>query len=41
MDFSSVPEDDSYRKELEAIAERDGSAALHEMLRKAMKRPLR
>ena len=35
MDFSSVPEDDSYRKELEAIAERDGSAALHEMLRES------
>lgn len=38
MDFSSVPEDDSYRKELEAIAERDGSAALHEMLKKSDER---
>lgn len=38
MDFSSVPEDDSYRKELEAIAERDGSAALHEMLEKSDER---
>ncbi len=32
MDFSSVPQDDSYRRELMEKAEKEGSCALHEML---------
>jgi len=32
MDFSSVPEDDTYRNELTEIAEKQGPEALHEML---------
>ncbi|MEE0772702.1 MAG: tRNA (adenosine(37)-N6)-dimethylallyltransferase MiaA [Anaerovoracaceae bacterium] len=35
MDFSSVPEDHSYREELMEIAHRQGPEALHEMLRKS------
>lgn len=32
MDFSSVPQDDSYRRELMEIAEKEGSCILHKML---------
>ena len=35
MDFSAAPQDDRYRNELAEIAEKEGSEALHEMLKQA------
>ena len=35
MDFSAQPQDNSYRNELAEIAEKEGSSALHEMLKAA------
>ena len=34
IDFTSTPQDDSYRKELESLAKEKGAEYLHEMLRK-------
>ena len=38
MDFSAPPKDSGFRDSLTEIAEKEGSEALHEMLKKQMKR---